>query len=586
MAGKRHQRNGRARRSRRLSGQTTQAIRAGAPDESWGALLGKHLITYREKREPYKLQRWDVPGGSLLTEDPGEVFRARVEPYSLDSIVIAAAALTLARDRDESSFVEELHREGVTRATFHPSIVRRVVTRAIAERELPDTATEKIRARAFQDAEAVLMDIGAAADRLPDDADPLHLWSMAMRLFQHQYHDQLGYGSYIRELWLNLRVGKRAAELGVDLEEAYRTEFGLTYSEFAMLSFAAYATVIDENAPSVLDSENWPVPRSTLSIGPEAFAAFFNNAGLDYAGVKAWAKHPEVSQEGFEAYALSPLVRWPLIRRDDGRYVAPVARDLLDRPTRGFPIDVQQALQHQGDREVVKRATSLTYEDYVEELLRVALPQATIHRGEDVLPTSRLNCDFVCVEGKLVTLVEAKAVHIRLKADMTKDFDLLRCEFAEKGLGKGLAQIGESARAVRDGATRFPRNSILTGLLVIRGEQVFLNSAEMQSLMRELALTEAGRDIYVKYQVANDEGLSLLTCAAAAHGGLGTLLRKKLKNPAESEEDFEEFARRRLRGHRTPMLLGEQHLAAVRSLLTTFGVPLRESNRIPQPGVA
>ena len=75
------------------------------------------------------------------------------------------------------------------------------------------------------------------------------------------------------------------------------------------------------------------------------------------------------------------------------------------------------------------------------------MPQATIHRGADVLPNDQLNCDFVCDEGKLVTLVEAKAVHIRLKADMTKDFGLLRGEFAEKGLGKRLAQLNESARA-------------------------------------------------------------------------------------------------------------------------------------------
>ena len=52
--------------------------------------------------------------------------------------------------------------------------------------------------------------------------------------------------------------------------------------------------------------------------------------------------------------------------------------------------------------------------------------------------------------------------------------------------------------------------------------------------------------------------------------GLGTLLRKKLENSAEFEEDFEDFAARRL-GIDTPPPLHEQHQAAARTLLTEFG---------------
>ena len=573
MAKKRRERGNRMRRSRRLRSRTARVIREEAPDESPGALLGKYIITYGEKKEPYKYQRWDVPGGRLCTSDPDEVFRARVEPYSLDSIVTAAAALTRTRDRDESDFVEQLRGAGATRATFHPYIIRRVVTRAITERELPDTATEKMGARAFQSAETVLMDIGSVADRIADEADPLDLWAMAMRVFQHQYHDQLGYRAYVRELWLSFRVVERASELGVDLEEAYRRRLGLTYSELAMLSVAAYASVIGENSAGVLDRESWLSPRSAFSVRPEAVPAFFNVVALDYAGVKEWARHPAVSQEGFEEYALSPLVRWPLIKRDDGRYVAPVARDLLVRPTRGFPIDVREVVRSQDEQEVVKRAMSSVYEEYVERLLRAASPRATVHRGADVLPDGQRNCDFVVVEGELITLVEAKAVHIRLRADMTKDFGLLRSEFAEKGLGKGLAQINESARAIRAGATGFPRRSLLSGLLVVRGEQVFLNSREMRSLMEELAMAVAGRGVFVKYQVTNDEGLDLLTVAAAAQGGLGTLLRDKLKNPVEFGQDFEDFAARRLGDGGPPLPLHEEYRAMVRTLLTELGVP-------------
>lgn len=541
---KRKRRRVRGRPKRKIE-RSAKSVGAGIPDDASGEILGKRIIVYGEREDPYKRQRWRIPGGSLVTSDPAEVFRARVEPFSLDSIVSAAAVITRMRGCDENGFVKRLHDAGETRATFHPSIVRRVVTQAIVERELPDMADRTITATEFRRAERVLMDIGAAADRLPEDADPLDIWAALMRIVQHYTHDQLGYGTYVRELWLNRQVVARALERGVDLEDAYRTKLGLTYSELAVLSFAAYAEVIGEDSTGVLDRDGWGVGEA-LAIAPDTVRAFFDAAGLDYCGFKQWATDPNVVEEGFEAYALSPVVRWPLIMRSDGRYVAPVARDLLERPTRGFAIDVQQVVQSPEESEVVKRVMSSTYEDYVGALLRAALPQATIHRGRDVLPSDRLNCDFVCVEGKLVTLVEVKAVHIRLKADMTKEFDLLRVEFEGKGIGKGLAQLSESARAIRGGVPSLAKNSVLTGLLVVRGEQVLLNSQEVRSLIEELAAAEVECRFPVKYQVLNDEGLIVLGRIAAAEGGLGKAVRKKLDDSTDLQKDFEDFAAERL----------------------------------------
>ena len=331
---KRKRRRARGRPGRR-SERSARSVGAGIPADASGEILGKHIIAYGEREDPFKRQRWRIPGGSLVTSDPAEVFRARVEPFSLDSIVSVAATITRMRGRDESGFVEMLHDAGDTRATFHPSIVRRVVTRAIVERELPDTAKRTITAAEFRSAEGVLMDIGASADRPPDDADPFDIWPALMRSVQHYTHDQLGYGTYERELWLNRQVVARASEHGVDLDDAYRRKFGLTYSELAVLSFAAYAEVMSEESTGVLDRDGWDLGEE-LSMDPDTINAFFDATGLDYRGFKQWATNPNVVEEGFEAYALSPVVRWPLITRSDGRYVAPVARDLLERPTRGF----------------------------------------------------------------------------------------------------------------------------------------------------------------------------------------------------------------------------------------------------------
>ena len=571
MANRKRKRRRTRGRPKRESERSPKSVGAGIPADASGEILGKPIIVYGEREDPFKRQRWPIPGGSLVTADPAEVLRARVEPFSLDSIVSAAAMITRMRGRDESGFVKMLHDAGETRATFHPSIVRRVVTQAIVERELPDTAERTITAAEFRSAEQVLMDIGAAADRLPDDADPLDIWAALMRLFQHYTHDQLGYGTYVRELWLNRRVVARASQLGVDLEDAYRTKFGLTYSELAVLSFAACADVMSEESTGVLDRDGWGAGEA-LAIDPDTINAFFDATSLDYCSFKQWATNPSVVEEGFEAYALSPMIRWPLITRSDGRYVAPVARDLLERPTRGFPIDVRQVVQSPEEYEVVKQVMSSTYEEYVEELLHTALPQATVHRGSDVLPSDRLNCDFVCVEGKLITLVEVKAVHIRLKTDMTKDLDLLHDEFKDKGIGKGLAQIAESARAIRDRATGFAKNSILTGLLVVRGEQVFLNSREVRSLIEDLAAAEVECPFPVKYQVLNDEGLTVLGCIVAAEGGLGRTVRKKLDNSADLQKDFEDFAVQRVNADSPAPPLSEQQLTEVRTLLTEFGV--------------
>ena len=527
---------------------------------------------YGEKSNPYKPQRWSVPGGSLLTDDPAEVFRARVMPFSLDSIVVAAATLTGMRARDEHRFVTSMRDAGGTRATFHPTIVRRVVTRAILARELPDTAASVMLSEAFRSAEQVLMDVGSAADRLPSSDAPRSAWQAVMRVAQHNARNQLGLDTYARELWLNRSVLDRTSALNVDLEAAYRKTFGLTYSEMAMLSLAAYAEIVAEGSSGVFHREHWPLGLE-VSGDQAVVNAFFDAMSLDYAEFKEWAKHPDVVEEGFEAYALSPLVRWPLIKLSDGRYVAPVASDLLDRPTRGFSVDVQQVLCSRTQADVVKDVMSSVYEEYVGDLLRAALPRATIHRGKDVLPTNRLNCDFVCVEGKLITLVEVKAAHISLKADMTKDYDVLRGEFSRRGIGKGLAQLSESARAIRERATDFPKNSVLTGLLVVRGEQAYMNSLEVRSIVEDVAAAEAKRDIFLKYQLVNDEGLALLGGLASARGGLGTLLREKLDSAVEAQADFEDFASPRLSAENTPLPLHERYRAAFRSLLMDFGVP-------------
>ena len=567
-----------AKKKRR--GRPSEGMRTRSGSDFAGSLLGKQIIVYGEKLHPRKPQRWRVPGGSLYTDTPAEVFRARVAPFSLDSIVIAAATLTGMRARDELRFVTTMRDAGGTRAWFHPTIVRRLVTQAIADRVLPDTADLVISADAFLGAEQALMDMISAADQFGDSNDVGDVWASAMRAAQHNARNHLGLDTWARELWLNRSVIERASALNIDLDQAYHNKFGITYSEMAILTMMAYIDITNANSHGFLHGDHWPWGLE-VSGDPAIVNGFFKAMSLDYPRFQKLAADPMVGEDGFESYALSPLVRWPLVKLSDGRYVAPVVEDLLVRPTRGFAVDVQQAIDCPAQANAVQAEISSVYEEYVENLLRFALPKTTIHRGKDVLPTTGLNCDFVCVEGKLITLVEVKGGHIPLKADMTKDYDLLRREYDKRGIVKGLDQLNESARAIRERTTDFAKNSILTGLLVVRGDQVFMNSSQVRSLIDDPSDAATKRRRFLKHQIVNDEGLARLVDLAAVRGGLGVVLRKKLASVVDAQADIEDYAWPLLRGDHVPPPLHEQYRAAFVSLLTDFGIPVDQIFEAP-----
>ena len=60
---------------------------------------------------------------------------------------------------------------------------------------------------------------------------------------------------------------------------------------------------------------------------------------MTYGAYRERLDDPKVSFPGYEAYGLSPLVKWPLLVQSDGNAVAPIAGDLLRRGPRGFEVD-------------------------------------------------------------------------------------------------------------------------------------------------------------------------------------------------------------------------------------------------------
>ena len=505
-----------------------------------GSLYGYQIIVQEgEYEDPYTTHKWKVPTGNLETDDPNKVFLARTA-FSLDSIVTGVASLTAERLRDRKAVESKIAKAGFDpRTTFMTFLMRRLVTQVIAHRELPDGCKGDISPFWLLKAEQVLMDMTAAQDRAANTSRPASTHSLGMRILQAQYHDQLDYSGYKRELWLNRRTVEEARSLGLDLEGVYRKAYGLSYSELAFLSFAAFSTLAAK-AGNTIEPSTWDRMKTTR-IAPDQIDAFFNACSTDYAAFKSNATVREVAPQGYDIYSLSPLVRWPLVKRTDGHLVAPVIADLLERPTRAFPIDALKALSEQrvAARGQFYQAVGAAYEQYVWDSLVSAPGAGEVRRAHDMVPSGSKNCDFICLEAKAATLVEAKAVRLRLIADITKERDLLREEFArENGVADGLIQLNETARAIRQRRTEIPKGILLNTLLVIRGEQVLLNSEFVRRILEELVLERSGSKMIVKYQIINDEGFDALIRMLCTGRSLSKFLYGKRKTKIRDTRDM------------------------------------------------
>lgn len=381
------------------------------------------------------------------------------------------------------------------------------------------------------------MAMSAIKDREAQQEDSVS--SLAMRVLQDQFHDQLDFSHYKREIWLNRSTVAEAMAAGLDLDRAYDAAFGFSYTELAFLSFAAHSTLTAKDGQTI-EPSTWN-RRNVTKIPQERLDAFFRACSADYGAFKEYAGDDTVVPKGLEIYALSPLIRWPLIRRTDGHLVAPIITDLLERPTRGFPIDAQKALSKQEGAAAgtFSMAVGTVYERYVRESLASVPGSGEVRRAQDLLPAGYKNCDFICLEPKAATLVEAKSVRVRLMADITKDRAALRKEFGrENGIADGLIQLNETARAIRQGRAQVHKRNALIALLVVRGEQVFLNSPFVTEILEELVRERSGSEMIVSYQIANDVGFDALIRKLRDQTSLNKLLYRKRRNRATVSEDL------------------------------------------------
>ena len=214
------------------------------------------VVSAGEFEDPAIVHPWKTPSGVLKTNDLDAVLQARTS-FSLDSIVEVIGRLTALQQKEKGEYDRILQRHGMDpRTTFMRFLIRRLVTRVIADRSLPDAETAIATDRWILAAQRVLFDISSSRDRVAKDGDKWQGQSLLMRMLQSQYHDQSSLDEYHRELWLILCASRRALGNGVDMENAYYDNFGLTWSEFAFLCFASFANIAGSGNP-VVDPATW-----------------------------------------------------------------------------------------------------------------------------------------------------------------------------------------------------------------------------------------------------------------------------------------------------------------------------------------
>jgi hypothetical protein len=461
-------------------------------------------------------------------------FDALASRYTLDSVAQLCAVITSRRlfRREETDRV--LTKVGIDPyTTFLPSLLRRVVIEAIRGRSLPDSATELLTDRALARLEDAANYVVPDADFSEKDSMDA-LYAMGLRLLQFQYSDQLGLTSYRRDVNFCLAVIKRCREKGVDLDAAFARKHGVTFADQVFVTFVIGALTVAASGRFIRDDlAQLPGLRDIDSSVLDRCITLLTGT---YDDIQEAAKLPDVFINGYETYALSPTRKWPLLRGNDGHLRPPVARDLLMRPTWGFVIDARDALQGKQERGELDNALGEIYEEWVGRSFHAA--GIDCERGTTVFPEQRKQCDWVSASETEVLLIEAKTALVGFTPLMTKERESLKAAWSRRGnLVDAVQQLDDSARAIRANETRFHRRSFLSGLLVVKGEQVGLNSSFARNLIAEILSERGCPEPIIRYEVVNESGLDALVRFAATGQSIHRFIRKRISDKSKLRFD-------------------------------------------------
>ena len=247
-----------------------------------------------------------------------------------------------------------------------------------------------------------------------------------------------------------------------------------------------------------------------------------------------------------------------------------------------FEVDALQALEKVPPKRIgtFSRALGDAYELYVGESLERSKGAGEVRHGSTVFRGDKRYCDWVCIAGREVVLVEVKSVWFHLQTNVTKERERLKKELSRDGnLADALIQLDEAARAIRKPETPLAKNSHLVGLIVVRGEQVGLNSPYIRGVLEEIVAERGREPPIVKYQLTNDLGFShIVKMMSAGRYSLGRFLQKKMRDGIHKYDDMHfavEQVCKRLPQH--PLI--DKQGALVDELFESFAPGLAEAGR-------
>ncbi len=500
-----------------------------------GSVLGYDILLKGEAEHPRQLRAWELPGGlSVATDDAEAVLDHRLTPFTLDSIVALVGQLTAMWLWSYGEFSEALSGSGHDpRLTLSPFLLRRVVREAITRRPVPDGSHRAIGLPELKAAEDAAWEWFPPRDReTRTSADAVLLF---LRMLQAQYHDQLGFSNYVRETAIALHTIDEARARGLDLSSHYRETYGCTFEDITVLSLTLSSAIATN--PGITFSPS-AVDLSFMNIPDEVVRAYWTHCASSYGEFKERASSPEVSMPGYETYTLSPTIKWPLIVGDDGLTRVPIASDLLHRPARGFEIDSWRAIGSDSAKKgLLDNARGRTFERYVGLTLSAMGAAGAVTHADELFDGK--HCDYVCQEGKSVTLVEAKLSWFSIGAGITKERDRLKQVLArEGGVADAVEQLDSSARAIRRGESGVHKGANLIGLIVVNGHEVGLNAQVFRDLVEEILEERGASPPIIKYMIANADAFADLAGRLRSGGSLYDFLRRRWDSPRQREYDL------------------------------------------------
>jgi hypothetical protein len=439
------------------------------------------------------------------------IFHSELAPYSLDSIV-GLTAVVNAR-REQGRIDEVFRQEGLNvspAGNLHPMFLRGLLTEAIRGRRQPDHAGRDISVPALLRAEDAFVawrtqrEYAMYPRVVGDGEQRFH------RIMQSEYRDQLDQSWSLRELMLLRQFVLEAGTAGLDLDLLFEEKYGLTLHEFTSISFALYAQ--SSGAPGWSFRPDNFTTDAEVRIRPGAWPCYWAVCARDYEGLRSLASDPVRSVPGLEGYGLSPLDDHPLVIGSAGNVCVPFPRDVLDRPMRSLFFDTYFDLDDV-QRGVYVHCWGRVFERYVAQCLRAVFRADTVLDAERFLsePKDKV-CDHVVLDGESPVLLEEKGVRFKLAAHVSRDPDLLRQEFVERGLVKGVQQLNRSAQRIFEGKTHLPAGTKSQGILLVGGIQSGFNSRYVRAVLENAHRERYGRpsEGLAGYRVLNDTDFETL----------------------------------------------------------------------------